>query len=81
MPSTTRCSTPATGLPAGLSIDQKTGQITGTLDHDASAHGQTESGSGATLDGTYTIVVTREGRARRLGHAELHHRRERTMRR
>ena len=48
----------ATGLPAGLSIDQKTGQITGTLDHDASAHGQTESGSGATLDGTYTIVVT-----------------------
>ncbi len=48
----------ATGLPAGLSIDQKTGQITGTLDHDASANGQTESGSGATLDGTYQVVVT-----------------------
>ncbi len=48
----------AVGLPAGLSIDRKTGQITGTLDHDASANGQTESGSGATLDGTYTVVVT-----------------------
>ena len=48
----------ATGLPTGLSIDQKTGQITGTLDHDASARGQIEGGSGTTLDGTYTVVVT-----------------------
>ena len=48
----------AAGLPAGLSIDQKTGRITGTLDHDASAGGVTESGSGATLDGTYTVIVT-----------------------
>ncbi len=47
-----------TGLPAGLSIDPATGTITGTLDHDASANAPTTTGSGATLDGTYTIVVT-----------------------
>ena len=48
----------ATGLPAGLSIDPTTGLITGTIDHDASKNAPVTSGSGATLDGTYTIVVT-----------------------
>ena len=48
----------ATGLPAGLSIDPATGQVTGTLDHDASKNAPTTSGSGATLDGTYTVTVT-----------------------
>ena len=48
----------ATGLPAGLTIDPATGRITGTLDHDASKNAPVTSGSGATLDGTYTIIVT-----------------------
>ena len=48
----------ATGLPANLTIDMTTGQITGTLDHDASKNAPTKTGSGATLDGTYTITVT-----------------------
>ncbi len=48
----------ATGLPAGLSINPGTGAITGQLDHDASKNATTTSGSGATLDGTYTVVVT-----------------------
>lgn len=39
----------ASGLPAGLSIDAATGQITGTLDHSAS-----QAGTG----GVYTITVT-----------------------
>ena len=47
----------ASGLPAGLSIDSA-GRITGTLDHDASKNAPAISGSGATLDGTYTVVVT-----------------------
>ena len=48
----------ATGLPAGLAINARTGLITGTLDHDASKDAPVTSGSGATLDGTYTIAVT-----------------------
>ncbi len=48
----------ASGLPAGLMIDPKTGMITGAVDHDASKNAPTTSGSGATLDGTYTITVT-----------------------
>ena len=48
----------ATGLPAGLSIDPTSGRITGTLDHDASKNAPVVSGSGATLDGTYTVDVT-----------------------
>ncbi len=47
----------ATGLPAGLSIDPANGVISGTLDHDASKNAPVTSGSGATLDGTYTVVV------------------------
>ena len=41
----------AAGLPAGLSIDPATGEITGTLDADASV-------SGPTLDGIYPITIT-----------------------
>ncbi len=48
----------ATGLPAGLTIDATTGTITGTVDHDASKNAPTTTGSGATLDGTYTVAVT-----------------------
>ena len=48
----------ASGLPAGLSIDATTGQIAGTIDHDASKNAPTTTGSGATLDGTYKAVVT-----------------------
>ena len=48
----------ATGLPAGLSIDPTSGRITGTLDHDASKNAPVVSGSGVTLDGTYTVDVT-----------------------
>ncbi len=48
----------ATGLPAGLAIDPSDGRITGTLDHDASKNAPVTSGSGANLDGTYTVVVT-----------------------
>ena len=48
----------AAGLPAGLSIDPATGTITGQLDHEASATAPAWSGSGATLDGTYTVTVT-----------------------
>ena len=48
----------AAGLPAGLAIDPTTGEITGTIDHDASKNAPTQSGSGATLDGKYTIVET-----------------------
>ena len=48
----------ATGLPAGLSIDAVTGKITGQLDHDASKSAPVTTGSGATLDGTYTVTVT-----------------------
>ena len=48
----------ASGLPAGLSIDASTGVITGTIDHDASKNGQTTTGSGASLDGKYTVTVT-----------------------
>ncbi len=47
----------ATGLPAGLSIDNS-GNITGTLDHDASKYAPSVTGAGATLDGKYTVVVT-----------------------
>ena len=48
----------ATGLPAGLTVNPTTGQITGTIDHDASKNAPTTTGSGATLDGTYAVVVT-----------------------
>ena len=48
----------ATGLPAGLSIDPATGLISGTVDHDASKNAPVVSGSGATLDGTYSVTVT-----------------------
>ena len=48
----------ATGLPAGLTINAATGVITGTIDHDASLNAPARSGSGATLDGTYTVVET-----------------------
>ena len=48
----------ATGLPDGLAIDSATGQITGSIDHDASIHAPSTSGSGATLTGTYTVLVT-----------------------
>ncbi len=48
----------ASGLPAGLSIDASTGQITGTIDHDASENAPTTTGTGASLDGTYTVTVT-----------------------
>ena len=48
----------ASGLPTGLAINARTGLITGTLDHDASKNAPVTSGSGATLDGTYTIAVT-----------------------
>ena len=46
------------GLPAGLSINASTGLITGTVDHDASKNAPTTTGSGATLDGKYTVMVT-----------------------
>ena len=48
----------ATGLPVGLTIDPATGVISGLLAHDASKTAPVTAGSGATLDGTYTIVVT-----------------------
>ena len=48
----------ASGLPSGLSIDPSTGRITGTLDHDASKNAPATTGSGATLDGGYTVTVT-----------------------
>ena len=48
----------ATGLPRGLAVDPSTGVIGGTLDHDASADAPVTSGAGATLSGTYTVVVT-----------------------
>ena len=48
----------ATGLPAGLTIDAATGKITGTIDHDASTNAPKKTGSGASLDGTYSVVVT-----------------------
>ena len=48
----------ATGLPAGLTLDKTTGQITGTIDHDASIKAPSKTGSGATLDGTYTVIET-----------------------
>jgi VCBS repeat-containing protein len=44
----------ATGLPLGLSIDEDTGLITGTIDNSASQVGNT----GAPTNGVYTIVVT-----------------------
>jgi VCBS repeat-containing protein len=44
----------ATGLPLGLSIDEDTGEITGTIDNSASQVGNT----GAPTNGVYTIVVT-----------------------
>ncbi|MBV1706408.1 MAG: DUF4347 domain-containing protein [Hyphomicrobiales bacterium] len=48
----------ASGLPSGLSINATTGVISGTLSHNASLNAPVTSGSGATLDGTYTITVT-----------------------
>ena len=48
----------ASGLPAGLSINPTTGVISGTLDHDASKEAPATIGSGATLAGTYQVVVT-----------------------
>ena len=48
----------ATGLPAGLTIDSTTGKITGTIDHDASKNAPSTTGSGATLDGKYSVTVT-----------------------
>ena len=48
----------AVGLPTGLSINTTTGKITGTIDHNASKDAPATSGAGATLDGTYTVVVT-----------------------
>ena len=48
----------ATGLPPGLTIDPRTGIISGAINHDASAKAPQHAGLGATLDGTYTITVT-----------------------
>ncbi len=48
----------ASGLPSGLSINAATGVISGTLSHDASLNAPVTSGSGATLDGTYSVTVT-----------------------
>ena len=48
----------ATGLPAGLSINPVTGQITGRLDHDASKNAPSVTGANGIIDGKYTIVVT-----------------------
>ncbi|MEL7274455.1 MAG: DUF4347 domain-containing protein, partial [Pseudomonadota bacterium] len=42
------------GLPAGLSINPITGEISGTLDSSASQNGNT----GAPTDGVYTVMVT-----------------------
>ena len=36
----------ASGLPAGLTINATTGQITGTIDHDASTNAPSKTGSG-----------------------------------
>ena len=47
----------ATGLPRGLSIDPGTGAITGFVSHNASIDAPTKVGAGATLDGTYTVIV------------------------
>ena len=48
----------ADGLPAGLTINATTGKITGALHHDASSTAPSHTGTGATLDGKYTIIVT-----------------------
>ena len=66
----------ATGLPMGLSINAATGAITGTIDHDASKNAPVQTGPGATLDGTYTIVETADDRQGGTNTPDLHHRLE-----